>query len=91
MAEATLDAAPLGAKTPLSSAYWDGALTLESIGCDLDRLAETAWALSGSEAINEVGQHSCFSLAMLAKAIARQAKEHEDRMADLSKTFREAR
>jgi hypothetical protein len=56
-------------------AYYQAALTCDSLYIDADRLAETAYALSASELFSEGAQHSFHSLGVLAERIAESAKE----------------
>jgi hypothetical protein len=61
------------------AAFFQGAEACSNLHLDAERLAETAFALSASEVFCEGAQHSFYSLGVLANAIARAAKAHEDR------------
>lgn len=67
-----------------SSAYFDGALVAEDLAIDLDRMAETAWALATSEAFPEQAQHAFVCLAKLGEMTRDKAKREEERLTTLS-------
>ena len=61
------------------SVYFDAIFVLDSIGMDIERLSETAYALAASELFPEVAQHSFYALGKLAEQIRVEAKSNEDR------------
>ena len=67
------------------SAYYDASCILDSVGMDIERLSETAYALAASELFSENAQHSFYALGKFAEMIRDEAKHNENRYDALRK------